>query len=234
MPSPRRGRGTRFTPGLPPAAPFLGVKKGRKEPLRRGRFRFLPLLRTSLIETAKEGAAAPSLDSPRGSTPPADTVQGPTFGPNSAFIIPNCPRPLSGAARQLLARLAVPEKCCGVTLVPPCRICHSRACFATARQWRGCGDCAPPFSAAGSGRAQSPLSKGRHRDVREARDAVLALPLMAPFVKGGSAGGGGGSTPIVRLADTSTPPSTLHTLNSLEDCPLPCYNGSSPKKAVTK
>ena len=32
--------------------------------------------------------------------------------------------------------------------------CHSRACFATARQWRGCGNCALPVSATGSGKAQ--------------------------------------------------------------------------------
>ena len=32
--------------------------------------------------------------------------------------------------------------------------CHSRACFATARQWRGCGNCWLPSSATGSGSQQ--------------------------------------------------------------------------------
>ena len=32
--------------------------------------------------------------------------------------------------------------------------CHSRACFATARQWRGCGNCWLPLSATGSGSQQ--------------------------------------------------------------------------------
>ncbi len=38
--------------------------------------------------------------------------------------------------------------------MPPCRNCHSRACFATARQWRGCGKSGLPSTATGSG---SPL-----------------------------------------------------------------------------
>ena len=43
---------------------LFGQRKVTKEiPLRRGRFRFLPLLRISLIETAK-GARGPPLDSP--------------------------------------------------------------------------------------------------------------------------------------------------------------------------
>ena len=43
---------------------MIGQRKVAKEtPLRRGRFRFLPLLRISLIETAK-GACGPPLDSP--------------------------------------------------------------------------------------------------------------------------------------------------------------------------
>ncbi len=33
--------------------------------------------------------------------------------------------------------------------------CHSWACCATARQWRGCGDSVPPSSATGSGGPQS-------------------------------------------------------------------------------
>ncbi len=41
---------------------------------------------------------------------------------------------------------------------PPCRKCHSRACFTTARQWRGCGNCVPPAPAAGSGSPQFPLT----------------------------------------------------------------------------
>ena len=32
-------------------------------------------------------------------------------------------------------------------MLPPCRECHSRSCFATDRQWRGCGAERPPFSA---------------------------------------------------------------------------------------
>ena len=54
---------------------------------------------------------------------------------------------------------------------PPCRICHSRACFATARQhprvpslaavrqftlWRGCGNCGLASPATGSARPQFP------------------------------------------------------------------------------
>ena len=35
--------------------------------------------------------------------------------------------------------------------LPPCRRCRSRACFATARQRRGCGESCPPSSATGSG-----------------------------------------------------------------------------------
>ena len=35
--------------------------------------------------------------------------------------------------------------------------CLSRACFATARQRRDCGDSVPPFSATGSGGTQSPF-----------------------------------------------------------------------------
>ena len=41
-------------------------------------------------------------------------------------------------------------------LLPPCRRCHSRSCFATDRQWRGCGAERPPFSAPGSGGALRP------------------------------------------------------------------------------
>ena len=41
--------------------------------------------------------------------------------------------------------------------VPPCRICPSRACFATARQRRGCGAENPPSSATGSGGFSAPL-----------------------------------------------------------------------------
>ena len=39
--------------------------------------------------------------------------------------------------------------------IPPCRICFLRACFATARKKRGCGDSVPPSSAPGSGGPQS-------------------------------------------------------------------------------
>ena len=41
------------------------------------------------------------------------------------------------------------------TVLPPCRKCLSRSCFATARQRRGCGDSVPPSSAPGSGGPQS-------------------------------------------------------------------------------
>ena len=66
----------------------------------------------------------------------------------------------AGGGGSKVPRASIPPPRCARHM-PPCRDCHSRACFATARQWRGCGDCAPPFSAAGSGRVQSPLSKGR-------------------------------------------------------------------------
>ena len=51
-------------------------------------------------------------------------------------------------------RLAGRRKTLRAYACPPCRNCHSRACFATARQWRGCGNCGPPASATGSGRPQ--------------------------------------------------------------------------------
>ena len=47
------------------------------------------------------------------------------------------------------------------TVLPPCRKCLSRSCFATARQRRGCGAERPPSSAAGSGGALRPKRKGR-------------------------------------------------------------------------
>ena len=47
------------------------------------------------------------------------------------------------------------------TVLPPCRKCLSRSCFATARQRRGCGAERPPSSAPGSGGALRPKRKGR-------------------------------------------------------------------------
>ena len=53
---------------MPPAALFLCIDKeiGERKRLRRGRFRILPLLRTTPIETAKKGAPAPFWMIPQG------------------------------------------------------------------------------------------------------------------------------------------------------------------------
>ena len=53
------------------------------------------------------------------------------------------PPPPCGARKTLRA--------CAESTLPQC---HSRACFATARQWRGCGNCWLPSSATGSGSQQ--------------------------------------------------------------------------------
>ena len=53
--------------------------------------------------------------------------------------------------RLLPVRRTYPAKC-----DPPCRICPSRACFATARQGRGCGARKLPWSATGSGSLRAP------------------------------------------------------------------------------
>ena len=58
-------------------------------------------------------------------------------------------------------------------LLPALPQSHSRAHFVTARQWRGCGNCAIPASATGSGRPQFPRggSTGRRgrRPLRRGR-----------------------------------------------------------------
>ena len=62
---------------------------------------------------------------------------------------------------------------------PPCRICHSRACFATARQWRGGGDSVPPSSATGSGGAQSSRRPTYAPQRAAASGGRIATPLFA-------------------------------------------------------
>ena len=49
-----------------------------------------------------------------------------------------------------------PLRRCAPAFGPPCRICHSRPGDSSGRQWRGSGNCAPPFSAAGSGEVAIP------------------------------------------------------------------------------
>ncbi len=58
--------------------------------------------------------------------------------------------------RGLIAsrRLAGRRKTLRAYAEPTLPQCHSRACFATARQWRGCGNCWLPLSATGSGSQQ--------------------------------------------------------------------------------
>ena len=57
----------------------------------------------------------------------------------------------------------------------PCRICRSRACFAAARQRRGCGDLGRASSATGSAKPQFPL-RGRQEHAGEARAAAQSPP----------------------------------------------------------
>ena len=64
-------------------------------------------------------------------------------------------RPLRGGRLRLSRPISLSS--CGKrngSCTPPCRKCQSRACFNTARQWRGCGNCVPPASATGSGGTQ--------------------------------------------------------------------------------
>ncbi len=58
---------------------------------------------------------------------------------------------------------------------PPCRKCHSRACFTTARQWRGCGNCVPPVSATGSGGPQFQ----RERTLSQSGQHMVSLRVAA-------------------------------------------------------
>ena len=63
-----------------------------------------------------------------------------SLGPHPALRA-TCPPCSSRKSRRACAESTLPQ-------------CHSRACFATARQWRGCGNCWLPSSATGSGSQQ--------------------------------------------------------------------------------
>ena len=77
-----------------------------------------------------------------------------------------------------------PRDSCGAGSRTPCRNCHSRACFATARQWRGCGNCGLAFPATGSARPQTPC--GARKTVRAYADPPVFRPLRklrAPCIR---------------------------------------------------
>ena len=90
--------------------------------------------------------------------PPCPSLRGPVRGCGNPLLrcLPckgRCRAPRGGGVKDRLlpVRKTVPTQC-----DPPCRICPSRACFATARQGRGCGARKLPWSATGSGSLRAP------------------------------------------------------------------------------
>ena len=97
---------------------------------------------------------------------------------------------------------------------PPCRKCHSRACFTTARQWRGCGNCAPPASATGSGGAQFP------------RKTTRGCLLWTPRRIGKPTGGTGVAAKAVSRVCRPRLPLPLHsTPDEVLTTPVPAARG---------
>ena len=56
------------------------------------------------------------------------------------------------------ASVTRPSQSAALTALPTLPQCHSRACFTTACQWRGCGECALASSATGSASPLSPFA----------------------------------------------------------------------------
>ena len=134
-------------------------RKGRSQttafcasPSARGRLRFSAA--AEVFETAVfllEAAAVPRRtpgEFQKGLASPVWSFQLGRFlgGENAALLFMP---PAAGPQTPCGARKTVRAYAC-----PPCRDCRSRACFATARQRRGCGNCRLPSSATGSGSQQ--------------------------------------------------------------------------------
>ena len=142
----------------------------KKKTLRRGRFRFLPLLRTSLIETTKRDPAGSPVGFPPGTRGKGRGTNSPSSAPFGGTF-PRWGKAKDGegphqSPKATAVRLAVPENPFGLALI--------------LRIFDRCGKTAPPYSATGSGGAVFPVrGEGKGTGGGEAKGASGRL-IAAP------------------------------------------------------